>query len=245
MDKYDKDARDGAGKYRGNNPMPPGTQAQHWTKVRSARAAGLSTSTMNRNLSPLQSRNNLPATTLLTDPKGKGTRYTVKGGPSYGNEHKFADRFLINKERANIRAANPNVSEKAAVVAAGESARWKMTGHPGTTRYTSVRSTYRQGPGQGGDGPKPPPSSPPSPPRSGGPPRPSGPQSPSPAGPARPSGPKPGAMNAARALPKAGGPKAVGSMNTASKMGAGTSSINSAARVSGVGTTLKGFGGIR
>lgn len=86
---------------------------------------------MNQNLSPLQSRNRLPATTLLTDPRGGGTTYSVSGGSTYGNEHKFADRFLIPQIEDQIRAANPNADPKDVAVQAGRQARWIMTGDPG------------------------------------------------------------------------------------------------------------------
>lgn len=113
------------------NPMPQGTQVQHWTKERSAAATNMAPEIMNENLSPLQSRNNLPATLLLRDPNGGGTRYSVSGGSTYGNEHKFADRYLIPTEEARIRTANPNVDPRVAAVEAGRSARYIMEGEPG------------------------------------------------------------------------------------------------------------------
>jgi hypothetical protein len=101
----------------------------------------MSPAVMNENMSPLQSRgqgrlpfggpNALPATTLLTDPNGRGTSYTVDNGSTYGNEHKFADRHLIPEiERATLRA-NPTADPKAVAVDAGRQARWVMTGEPG------------------------------------------------------------------------------------------------------------------
>jgi hypothetical protein len=129
---YRKEAKAARDKYRAQHDMPQGTQAQHWTKERSAKAAGLARQVMNRNLSTLQSRKNRPATTLLTDPKGGGTRYSVKGGTTYGNEHKFADRHLIPSEAAKLRAANPQIDPKVVPEVAGGVARWKMTGDPGS-----------------------------------------------------------------------------------------------------------------
>jgi RHS repeat-associated protein len=117
--------------YRAANPMPAGTQAQHWIKERSAARTGMSTTVMNTGLSPLQSRNALPATTLLTDPAGGGTRYRIQGGGSYGNEHTFADRGLIPEIEARMRRDNPNMSPREVAVAAGREARWRMTGDPG------------------------------------------------------------------------------------------------------------------
>lgn len=117
--------------YRLANVMPAGTQVQHWTKELSAAAANMDPAVMNLNLSPLQSRNALPATTLLVDPAGGGTTYTVLGGSVYGNEHKFADRFLIRQIEDQIRAANPSASAAEVAEAAGRQARWVMTGEPG------------------------------------------------------------------------------------------------------------------
>ncbi|MEV5313373.1 SpvB/TcaC N-terminal domain-containing protein [Streptomyces sp. NPDC052610] len=117
--------------FRGANPMPPGTQAQHWTKELSAAATNMDPGVMNMNMSALQSRNRLPATTLLTDPAGRGTTYTVDGGSVFGNEHKFADRHLIPEIEAQIRAANPNAHPRDVAVQAGRQARWIMTGEPG------------------------------------------------------------------------------------------------------------------
>lgn len=117
--------------YRANNPMQPGTQVQHWTKEISARNTNMDPAVMNQNLSPLQSRNRLPATTLLTDPNGGGTTYSVDGGSTYGNEHKFADRALIPQIEDQIRTANPNANPRDVAVQAGRQARWAMTGEPG------------------------------------------------------------------------------------------------------------------
>jgi RHS repeat-associated protein len=117
--------------YRAANVMPAGTQVQHWTKELSAAATNMDPAVMNQNLSPLQSRNALPATTLLVDPNGGGTTYSVAGGSTYGNEHKFADRFLIRQIEDQIRAANPNAPAREVAVEAGRQARWIMTGEPG------------------------------------------------------------------------------------------------------------------
>ncbi|RYD38426.1 MAG: toxin, partial [Verrucomicrobiaceae bacterium] len=117
--------------YRANNNMPAGTQVQHWTKELSAKGSNMAPGVMNQNLSPLQSRNRLPATTLLTDPAGRGTTYNVSEGSTYGNEHKFADRALIPQIEDQIRKANPNADPKDVAVQAGRQARWIMTGDPG------------------------------------------------------------------------------------------------------------------
>ena len=119
--------------------MSPGTQAQHWTKEISARDANLHPDVMNKNMSPLQSegratgpwRANRPATTLLTDPNGGQTRYSVEGGSTYGNEHKFADRHLIREIADRMMRDNPNLDPKDVAVEAGREARWRMTGDPG------------------------------------------------------------------------------------------------------------------
>jgi hypothetical protein len=117
--------------YRAANVMAPGTQVQHWTKELSAAATNMDPAVMNMNLSPLQSRNALPATTLLVDPAGGGTTYSVLGGSVYGNEHKFADRFFIPQIEDQIRAANPSAAPREVVEAAGRQARWSMMGEPG------------------------------------------------------------------------------------------------------------------
>lgn len=95
---------------------------------------------MNQNMSHLQSRNARPATTLLTDPNGRGTTYTVDNGTTYGNEHKFADRHLIPQIEEQIRTANPNADPKAAAVDAGRQARWVMTGEPGPEPTSTAES---------------------------------------------------------------------------------------------------------
>jgi hypothetical protein len=157
-----KEAAAARAHYRAHNPMPPGTQVQHWTKVLLAKEAGMSTAAMNRNLSPLQSRNNMKATTMLTDPNGGGTRYSVKGGSTYGNEHKFADRHMIPTEHERIKAANPNVDPKVAAEAAGAVAKWKMTGDPGNVSKQIATKVdigkgekFRPNPPGGGGSPRP------------------------------------------------------------------------------------------
>ncbi|WP_223297266.1 SpvB/TcaC N-terminal domain-containing protein [Catenulispora acidiphila] len=134
-------AADAREAYRLANVMPPGTQVQHWTKELSSAAANLDPAVMNLNLSPLQSTGRAagrwsatsvgPATTLLIDPRGGQTRYSISGGSTYGNEHKFADRFLIPQIEDQIRAANPNATPGEVAEAAGRQARWVMTGEPG------------------------------------------------------------------------------------------------------------------
>jgi hypothetical protein len=87
---------------------------------------------MNQNMSPLQSRNSLPATTLLTDPAGGGTTYSIDGvTTTFGNEHKFADRGLIPMIEDRLRATNPDAHPRDIAVEAGREARWRMTGDPG------------------------------------------------------------------------------------------------------------------
>ncbi len=150
---YAKEAAKARANYRRNNPMGAGEQVQHWTKEISARNTGMSTEVMNQNLSSLQSRNALPATTLLTDPAGGGTTYSVGGGSTYGNEHKFADRFLIPQIEDQIRLANPNADTRQVCVQAGRQAKWIMTGDPGPeppnlsakppTSYGGVRTGMR------------------------------------------------------------------------------------------------------
>src|SRR5262249_41053469 len=133
---YSSAANQGRQAFRATNPMPPGTQAQHWTKEITSANVSMPPGTMNQNMSPLQSAGRAsapfsqgqPATTLLTDPAGGGTKYSVDGGSTYGNEHKFADRHLIPAEEAkNLSSANP----RNAAVEAGQGARWRMTGEPG------------------------------------------------------------------------------------------------------------------
>ena len=53
------------------------------------------------------------------------------GGSTFGNEHKFADRFLIPEIETQIRAANPAASARQVTTEAGRQARWVMTGEPG------------------------------------------------------------------------------------------------------------------
>jgi hypothetical protein len=113
----------------------------------------LDPSVMNLNLSPLQSTGRAtgpwsatsegPATTLLTDPAGGQTRYTVLGGSVYGNEHKFADRFLIPQIEDQIRAANPNATPAEVSIEAGRQARWIMTGEPGPSPMATMATSTR------------------------------------------------------------------------------------------------------
>ncbi|HXT71723.1 MAG TPA: SpvB/TcaC N-terminal domain-containing protein [Vicinamibacterales bacterium] len=133
--------------FRAANVMPPGTQAQHWTKELSAAASNMDPAVMNMNMSPLQTSGRAtgpwnatsvgPATTLLTDPAGGQTRYSILDGTGrvYGNEHRFADRYLIPEIEAQIRAANPGASAGEVSIEAGRQARWMMTGDPGPTPF--------------------------------------------------------------------------------------------------------------
>ena len=139
------EAATGRQAFRAANVMPAGTQAQHWTKELSAAAANMDPAVMNLNMSPLQTSGRAtgpwnatsvgPATTLLTDPAGGQTRYTVIGGSVYGNEHRFADRFLIPEIESRIRAANPGASAGEVAIEAGREARWIMTGDPGPSPF--------------------------------------------------------------------------------------------------------------
>ena len=71
------------------------------------------------------------------DPVGGGTTYTVIGGATYGNEHKFADRFVIPEEAArSSRLANPRDVTREA----GETARWRMTGESGRPTQPTAAS---------------------------------------------------------------------------------------------------------
>src|ERR1700756_1908719 len=80
--------------YRRDHDMAEGTQVQHWTKVRSAAATGMATERMNRNLSPLQSRSDEHATTLVTTEgtNTRGTKYTVHEGVDANGELSAATR---------------------------------------------------------------------------------------------------------------------------------------------------------
>ena len=147
--KFAAEAAEARRAYRAANVMPAGTHVQHWTKELSAAATNMDPAVMNQNLSPLQSRNALPATTLLVSRKGAGTRYFVIADEhtaanlrdvpdlkaiasrTYGNEHTFADRFLIEQIEDQTRAANPNADPRWVKVEAGRQARWAMTGEPG------------------------------------------------------------------------------------------------------------------
>jgi hypothetical protein len=130
--------------YRDHHDMPEGTQAQHWTKVRSAERTGMPAERMNRNISPLQSRRDgQPVTQLTTEgTRDLGTRYTVHervehtgelsdATRSFTTEHKFADRYLIPAEQARLAQENPSIDPHDLCEAAGAQARWKMVGAPG------------------------------------------------------------------------------------------------------------------
>jgi RHS repeat-associated protein len=144
---FPAEAAAGRQAFRAANVMPPGTQAQHWTKELSAAAANMDPAVMNMNMSPLQTSGRAtgpwnatsvgPATTLLTDPLGGQTRYSILDGSGrvFGNEHRFADRFLIPEIEAQIRAANPTASAGEVSIEAGRQARWMMTGDPGPTPF--------------------------------------------------------------------------------------------------------------
>jgi hypothetical protein len=136
---------------------PLGSQAQHWTKwLESTTKLPLGvqrmiTELISRNRSWLQSRRNLPATLLLSDPAGGGTRYTVgeHAAPRptgqlelpgfdnrpveqrYGTEHKFADAYLIPEEAQRIRDRNPGADPNLVNLWAGAAARSRMEGIPG------------------------------------------------------------------------------------------------------------------
>ena len=143
ISSHQKEASKATANFRANHNMPKGTQVQHWNKVLSAKETGMSYDRTNKNLSPLQSRNNLPATTLLTSKDGSsGTKYTVHDHvkpngelsdpkKTYGNEHKFADGYLIPAEEARLKESNPAIDKQDLVEVAGASAKFKITGDPG------------------------------------------------------------------------------------------------------------------
>jgi hypothetical protein len=163
----------GAADFRANNPMPEGTQAQHWTKKIESEAANLHPDSMNENMSALQSErpskrgtegDSKPAETLLTDPAGGGTTYSLDGelqtgdnirrprrkgdrafgrkdqGLVYQTEHKFADNYLIPAEASRIpEGSDPGNT----ALWSGANARWTMTGEAGTDKW---RTTGEWGP---------------------------------------------------------------------------------------------------
>jgi hypothetical protein len=159
----------GAANFRDNNLMPEGTQAQHWNKKVPSEAANLHPDIMNENMSPLQSRKDEPATTLLTDYRGGGTTYSTDGvarkpwpsgqkspyganAPVYQTEHKFADNFLIPTIADRMPAG---VDPGNRVIWSGAEARWIMTGHPGQGNFgwqpaPLGASAPPPGPGSGG-----------------------------------------------------------------------------------------------
>ncbi|MFI6779289.1 hypothetical protein [Nocardia sp. NPDC050412] len=140
--------------YRREHDMPEGTEVQHWTKVRSAARTGMVTERMNRNLSPLQSRSDEHATTLLTTEgtNDRGTTYTVHeradangelspATKTHTTEHKFADRYLIPAEEQRLTRANPTMDAQDLAEAAGAQVRWKMTGDPGDVSPELITET--------------------------------------------------------------------------------------------------------
>ncbi|MBB5429129.1 hypothetical protein HDG40_007324 [Paraburkholderia sp. JPY158] len=155
------------------NPPPgqvPGAQIQHDTKtldVTRNLPAGmfpLHPDVINENLRWLQSRSDLPATELLIDPNGAGTRYFVDTIPrgragdfgmpghqpelfpetraadkTYSTEHKFADAHLIPTQAEKIAQSRRDagllpLDPRMLAISAGEMARWQTTGHSGTER---------------------------------------------------------------------------------------------------------------
>lgn len=138
----------------------PGAQIQHDTKtldVTRNLPAGMNPlhpDVINENLRWLQSRTALPATELHVDPAGGGTRYHVDDvprgratdaprDPNYTTEHKFADAYLIPAASKQIAATRkrkglPPLDPRMLAIAAGEMARWRTSGHPGTQRSGRV-----------------------------------------------------------------------------------------------------------
>ena len=122
----------------------PGAQVQHDTKTLDVTRNlppgmdPLHPDVINENLRWLQSRRALPATEMLVDPHGGGTRYYVddlpRGGfgdagargeqfdlfnaagparpPDYSAEHKFADASLIPRSSADIAIARERVGQQ-------------------------------------------------------------------------------------------------------------------------------------
>jgi len=156
-----------------DNPPPgrvPGAQIQHDTKTLEvtrnlpAGTLPLHPDVINENLRWLQSRSNLPATELMIDPGGGGTRYYVDTIPRgragdfgmpgqqlelfpqsrpndrrYSTEHKFADAHLIPAQAEKIAQARrdaglPPLDPRMLWISAGEMARWQTSGHSGTQR---------------------------------------------------------------------------------------------------------------
>ena len=128
---------------RREQPAPPGTQAQHWTKwLASTRditnpLERMTPEMISENRSWLQTDPNRPATLLLSDPRG-GTKYFIgdraapapsaqmelpgleapKLEPRFTTEHRFADNYLI-PEAAKKMPAGPASDIKSRVPLAG------------------------------------------------------------------------------------------------------------------------------
>jgi len=143
---HQKAASKETAKLRANNPQPKGVQMHHWNQVLEAEKAGMPFGRMNKNISPMQSHTDKPATTLLTSKNGtSGTQYTVhekvlpngelsppkETNGQFGAEHKFADSHMIPTELNNSKAANPKMNQQDRIETAGGTAAWKMLGDPG------------------------------------------------------------------------------------------------------------------
>jgi hypothetical protein len=139
---------------RREQAQPPGTQAQHWTKwLASTRdtpvTQRMTPEMISQNRSWLQTDPNRPATQLLSDPQGGGTKYYIGDQPvprptgpqlelpgfeqtrpasQYTTEHRFADNYLIEQAKQRpTSSANQNLAN----LYAGAEARWRMEGTPG------------------------------------------------------------------------------------------------------------------
>jgi hypothetical protein len=135
---------------------PPGTQAQHQTKwLASTRdipvGDRMTPAQISENRMWLQTDPNRPATQLLADPQGGGTKYFIgdkpapaPGGqldlfspnrqqaPQYTIEHRLMDNNLIPGAADHIRAQNPGgVDPNLVNLWAGADARWQTQGIPG------------------------------------------------------------------------------------------------------------------
>jgi Domain of unknown function (DUF4157) len=141
------------------NPMPEGTQAQHWTKKIESEAANLHPDLMNENMSALQSERpgqkgtpneDRPAQTLLTDPNGGGTTYSTDGDTQTGGNirrpRRRGDRGF--QKGTPVKQTEHKFADRALIPAeaarilsgsdpgntalwSGANARWIMTGEPG------------------------------------------------------------------------------------------------------------------
>lgn len=143
---------------RQEGPQPQGAQAQHRTKwLASTRdlppSERMTPAMISENRTWLQTDPNRPATKLLFDPQGGGTRYFTdydraasvgpqlglpgiepRMDPRYTTEHRFADRFLQNEARRKIIQRNPEgifINRNLLNLWAGAEEGFVTEGHPG------------------------------------------------------------------------------------------------------------------